>query len=452
MDDLTQGFESSFNKEACYKKLAQMGYEYGHYFQGLENVWMSEDVIVSKIKIEEDLYDKQEVCFFHPSLIDACFQTFITSEFLMDKEQGEIRLPVSVGKVRLLKNNEKEIWVVADIKENCKKNLRGSIKIYNNQGQAIGEIRDFQAMALDQVASNVPDNRVDAMLYDITWEELEPMGDNDEIAVGNNDLVVLFEDDNKLSEEVAKIYKDKGYACLMIRHGDKLSIDEKKQILFTYLEMIKKALMEVFDLYFNVKKYKCKDILHLDNTGYVDNKDCTMEDLENTKQKTYSLVVLADTILESGIKSKLTIITRGSQRVGLEENINPLVAPAWGLGRVLYQQELTENFGYLIDLSLESKSIQDDAQMIYNSLSTNSRVEKELVIRQNATYIPKLGITERIRKSAPLNFKKGWASHNNRSFWSSRSISSKKKWLHMGQLSLFWLGEVRCQKEMNGVI
>ncbi|MEU3957869.1 KR domain-containing protein, partial [Streptomyces achromogenes] len=51
--------------------------------------------------------------------------------------------------------------------------------------------------------------------------------------------------------------------------------------------------------------------------------------------------------------ARLFIVTRGSQAVSPGDPVEPLGAPAWGVGRVLWQQELTGQRGRLIDLALE---------------------------------------------------------------------------------------------------
>ncbi|WDV44634.1 amino acid adenylation domain-containing protein [Clostridiaceae bacterium M8S5] len=430
ISSLTKNMTQSFDKEECYNKLNSMGYEYGYYFQGIEKIWLSEEKIISKICINDELYNEEE-SYFHPTITDACFQTFVTTEFLRDEsETGEIRLPVSIEKIRLTNGYKGEIWVVADIKENTAKNLVGSIYIYNNKGEAIGEIKNFSAKALDQVSSNVSLNRVDTMLYDLKWEEKEFEKNEQEISVNKNELWVVFGDGGGLADEISNILSDKGYGYLNIRYADTLKIDED----LNYIEIPrndKKALNNIFDLYFKQKNYKCKKILHLENTNLPDLDNCTIDDIEKAKtESSYSIIQIANLIVEYGIKGKLTIITRGSQRIGFESNMHPLAAPAWGLGRVLYQQELTENFDYLIDLDLEEELAKNDAKNVFEIVTMDKTDDKEIVVRNDSRYIPKLMLTDSVKKPIPLSFNKDGIHIITGAFGALGKLVSKKMALH----------------------
>ncbi|MCY9785316.1 amino acid adenylation domain-containing protein [Nocardiopsis sp. EMB25] len=64
----------------------------------------------------------------------------------------------------------------------------------------------------------------------------------------------------------------------------------------------------------------------------------------------YSLVALAQALRGHGVGGALHVVTRRAQGVLPGEEVEPLGAPAWGVGRVLWQQELTDRRGTLLDL------------------------------------------------------------------------------------------------------
>ncbi|MGC4068674.1 MAG: hypothetical protein QM784_29290 [Polyangiaceae bacterium] len=50
--------------------------------------------------------------------------------------------------------------------------------------------------------------------------------------------------------------------------------------------------------------------------------------------------------------------------------MNPAAAPVWGIGRVLWYQELEENRGKLIDLDVASSDTEKEAERIFEELDS----------------------------------------------------------------------------------
>ncbi|WP_398994538.1 KR domain-containing protein [Streptomyces sp. CBG31] len=117
----------------------------------------------------------------------------------------------------------------------------------------------------------------------------------------------------------------------------------------------------------------------------------------------YSLIALARTLLARGGSGRLHIVTRGAQPVLPDEPVEPLGAPAWGVGRVLRHQELTDHPGKLIDLDPERRPGPEGAMAEAEALLREALAddEQEIALRAGVRRTSRLRPAEGLTRPLP---------------------------------------------------
>ncbi len=136
----------------------------------------------------------------------------------------------------------------------------------------------------------------------------------------------------------------------------------------------------------------------------------------------YSLIALAQLLLSEQSGSRLHIVTRGTQAVAAGDAVEPLGAPAWGIGRVLWYQELVAHRGKLIDLdpahrddahrdsAHRDNELRDDAatrraeaEALLREVSVND--EDEIALRGSCRYTSRLKPAAGLTRPLPLRLR-----------------------------------------------
>ncbi|MFL4904183.1 amino acid adenylation domain-containing protein [Streptomyces sp. MMS24-I2-30] len=121
----------------------------------------------------------------------------------------------------------------------------------------------------------------------------------------------------------------------------------------------------------------------------------------------YSLIALAQTLPSALPGGRLHIVTRGAQAVVPGDPVEPLSAPAWGIGRVLWQQELTAHRGKLIDLDPASASCEADAEALLREVTAaGGTADDEIALRAGHRYTSRLTpVAGRLTRPLPLRLR-----------------------------------------------
>ena len=96
------------------------------------------------------------------------------------------------------------------------------------------------------------------------------------------------------------------------------------------------------------------------------------------------------------------VATRNAQAVQQDDLAQPLAAAIWGVGRVLWYQELIDNHGTLVDLG-SSGNPAEDAQQIIFELSAQG--ETEVAWRQGQRHYCRLRPAQNLTRPLPLRLR-----------------------------------------------
>ncbi|MEV8624391.1 amino acid adenylation domain-containing protein [Streptomyces sp. NPDC051079] len=343
--------ERRLDRAACYGELAALGYQYGPAFQAIDEVWTGPGEALALIRPTPGIGADAAGCHAHPVLLDACFQTMLTALSPHGGRAGGIRLPVAIQELRLDPVGDRPLWAHATVTEQNGEELVGDLALYAEDGTPLGRITGFRAAAVDRVASAVRLGTIDGWLAEVGWEELaspEPVRPEGEVSGGPSGTrapdLLLFADTGGLADRLADRVRGRGGRCRLVRPGRRYEHGE----LFT---TVRPDSADDLRRLFADLDPSVRTVVHLWNLDLPPMDTVAAEDLAGIGTLgAFSLVPLAQVLPEARPDGRLHIVTRGAQAVRPGDPVEPFGAPAWGIGRVLWQQELIGHSGKLIDL------------------------------------------------------------------------------------------------------
>ncbi len=151
-----------------YGKLETRGLDFGPSLRGVQQIWRREGESLGKIQLPDEIAHEAEIYSIHPALLDACLQVLNAA---VPTTMTDTYLPMSLGQFNLYAHPETELWSHA-ILQNAEKTsgdtLKGTVRIFNNEGKLIGEMTDLTMRRANVGASR--HEKLDDWLYTIQWQ------------------------------------------------------------------------------------------------------------------------------------------------------------------------------------------------------------------------------------------------------------------------------------------
>jgi hybrid polyketide synthase/nonribosomal peptide synthetase FtdB len=394
--------ERRLDGPGCYAALAELGYHYGPAFQRIEEVWIGPGEALARIGPVDDAGSHH----FHPVLLDACFQSLLTPQLLAgdaDPPGTGIRLPLSIEEVRLDPAGDRPLWAHATVSRRDGDELVGDIAVYADDGTSLGRVTGFRAANVEKVPAAVGLSTIDHWLADLTWvDSPHDASEGDGEAMAGRDWLV-FADGRGVADELAALVTARGGRCHLVRPGRGYRMGPGRRDSTVVpgsaadLGRLFTELGGPFDA-----------IVHLWNLDLPPIAATTRAEFErHASAGTYSLIALAQALPSAQPGGRLHIVTRGTQAVGAGDAVEPLGAPAWGVGRVLWYQELTDHRGKLIDLDPDggddAEARRAEAEALLREISCDD--EDEIALRGARRHTSRLTPATGLTRPLPLRLR-----------------------------------------------
>ncbi|MEU2130471.1 amino acid adenylation domain-containing protein [Streptomyces sp. NPDC018352] len=425
--------------EDCYAELAALGYHYGPAFRAIDEVWIGSGEVLARLRPPAVIGDDAAAHHIHPVLLDACFQSLLTTQLLEAEGTGAvaggperrttgIRLPLSIDELRLAPVGDRPIWVHATVTRDGADELVGDLAVYADSGEPLGGVNGFRAADVEKASTTVGIGTIDSWLAETVWIDspLDPA--TDEAGQGavtgaegrpteptGGDWLV-FADSQGVGDALSALLAARGERCHLVRPGDAYRRGGEGDGFTvvpgsaTDLERLFTDLGEGGDGEHSGgagDAGSVGSIVHLWNLDLPALAQASPQDLVRTSTAgAYSLIALARTLLRRGKAGRLHIVTRGAQHVEPGETVEPMGAPAWGVGRVLRHQELTSHPGKLIDLGPRvpgDEECRAEARALLRELLTDD--EEEIALRGSARRTSRVRRAEQLTHPLPLRLR-----------------------------------------------
>ncbi|MFJ6139194.1 amino acid adenylation domain-containing protein [Kitasatospora sp. NPDC092286] len=335
----------------CYTGLAALGYHYGPAFRGIAEVWIGPGEALALVRPTAAIAGQGGGHHVHPVLMDAFFQTLLTPQLLTVGPAGTgIKLPLSIEEVRLDAVGEQPLWVHATVTRDSGDEIVGDIAVYDGNGAPLGGVGGFRAADVEKASTAVGLATIDGWLAEPAWTPLADEPDHADLLAEHPDHWLLFADAGGVADELAARITARGGSCHLVRAGTGYhrSADGHESTVEPG------SAADLGRLLADRRAGGAPDpaaVVHLwnlDRPVLADADHATVAG--HTAAGAYSLITLAALLPAELPGSRLHIVTRAAQATTPGEPVEPLGAPAWGIGRVLRHQELPGHPGKLIDL------------------------------------------------------------------------------------------------------
>ncbi|MFH8478752.1 amino acid adenylation domain-containing protein [Streptomyces sp. NPDC018055] len=394
----------------CYTALAGLGYHYGPAFRAIEEVWIGAGEVLARIRPPEGADAAGH--HLHPVLLDACFQALLTPQLLRDPAPGAgLRLPLSLDEVALEPVGDQPIWVHATVRPADADTTLGDIALYADDGTPLGRIEGFRAADVEKAATAVARTTIDSWLAETAWAERPELGEEDplapEVIAARDHGWLVLADTQGVADAFSTLAAARGERCHLVRRGEAYAgagPDGSYTVNPGSAADLERLLA---DLDRDGEPFRGA-VLHLWNLDRPALAACDRQTVrDHAGPGSYSLIALARTLLARGIGGRLHIVTRGAQPVLPDEPVEPLGAPAWGIGRVLRHQELTDHPGKLIDLDPERRPGPEgalaEAEALLREVLADD--EEEIALREGVRRASRLRPAEGLTRPLPLRLR-----------------------------------------------
>ncbi|MER5770869.1 amino acid adenylation domain-containing protein [Streptomyces sp. NPDC001985] len=410
----------------CYAELAALGYRYGPAFQAIEEVWIGPGEALARLRPPAAIGDDAAGHHLHPALLDACFQSLLTPQLLDTEEDGGhgaggaagtgIRLPLAIDEVSVDPVGDRPLWAHATVTRATGDELVGDIALHTEDGTAIGRIGGFRAADVERAATSVGRGTIDSWLTETVWTETPPAPGDDGEPAGPGDDWLILADTRGTGDALAALVAARGIRCHLVRpgaayraRGYEAGPAAPSGGEFTVVPGSSDHLERLFADLGAGGTTSFGAVVHLWNLDLPGIADAPAAELGvHSATAAYSLIALARALLSSGVRGRLHVVTRGAQPVTPGEDVAPLGAPAWGVGRVLWHQELTDHRGKLIDLDPgepagSGDAPTDRAHQLLREILTDD--EEEIALRGGHRLTSRMRRAEGLTRPLPLRLR-----------------------------------------------
>lgn len=375
-----------------YSLLKENGFDYQEHFQTITNLkWTEEEVLVD-LELNEKTQDFDFTV--HPSLLDGAFQAFIAMNIPLEgeelpEEKEDIRLPVGIDKIMVFDKLPKKLIARAVRTYDGPEMTKGSIYLYGDNSELYAVIEGFTVKTLIHEHGNVPQSILDSWLYSFDWKETSNLQLNNEADLSGNWITL---GDSEIIQNLSKDLKNRGFDIFNISLKEFSLHNTEDDLYDLFLRTIGEKEIDGI-IYGNL----------LDDTSFSDMTEVNIK--EYSTEKLFGLIMLVKVLARLGARFPLWILTKNSQAVLNDDNLDGLIqSSAWGIGRVIGNQEHVPFWGGLIDIDNKNSS---HLQIINELFSTDN--EDQISYRNGKRYIARLSRHSQLSYPLPYSLTKNSA-------------------------------------------
>lgn len=382
-----------YKKSEIYKNFHELGFGYYEHFTALSEIWVSEKETFAHIDMPNVIQEEYDVFAIHPGILDACFQTVIAIGFV--KEESKLRLPVEVEEFSLYGALEEHMKIHCTVCENSESQMKSNIILFGSDGNCIAHIKGFIVRDLEGAEKKPEVQTIDKWLYEYNWQPKELTGIRKSLDKG---LWIVLHDQKEVADTFCRMLQAEGEQIVSVKFGGNYSVNMQEGNI-----TVREDSEE--DMYNMLKECSITNTIH----GIIDflNIDLAENNLIDSKriytvgsQSIYPFIYLVRGLSKLGVnKTKIYTVTCDAQKVFSYEESQILQRPAWGVARLLRNQENTAYWGGVADL--QSSAIDKSLAMFIQDLLAGDE-EDQLAYRDNLRYVGRLNPINNLTKPFPL--------------------------------------------------
>ncbi len=325
LDEIKERCQKTINPKNLYTQLHNRGLQYGPYFRGIRSLWQHQEEVLAQIDGNEILKTADDCYHFHPTLLDACFQSLIVilNDGVDTTDDTTAYVPVHIRQIRFHSSPGVHFWSYGRLTKRTQKNIEGDLTICDDNGNILVEIRGLCCQALSKKQTDGIE-QLEQWTYDFVWEKVEA-----ETTTHRLGRWLLFSDQGGVAERLAEQLHAAGVEEV-IKVSSGIIFQQENTALFQIRHDSKEDMQKLLDKLAKENGY--------DGVAYLWGLDASTEDRDPTGTAAsiaYLHLLQALEKAEWSTSPRLFIITSGVQQVHPNERVAALAqAPLVGLGRV----------------------------------------------------------------------------------------------------------------------
>ncbi len=155
-----------------YDLLRERGLEYRGAFRSIQSAWGGPEEAVGRIRLPDAGSTAQTAYCVHPAMLDCALQMLILAHKSGSAmETGSGFLPASAERVDWFGAVGTAHWAHAEVRQATASGLQGDVRILDDQGEVLLEIRGIRAVRVSATAEHGP---TPLCLHEIHWQEKPP--------------------------------------------------------------------------------------------------------------------------------------------------------------------------------------------------------------------------------------------------------------------------------------
>ncbi|RME50902.1 MAG: SDR family NAD(P)-dependent oxidoreductase [Deltaproteobacteria bacterium] len=376
--------------EAFYDLMAKRGAGYGPAFQGVREIRRGTGEIFGRIEIPKRLRFQAKSYVIHPTLLDAAFQLLGAMEMDREGASSQTFVPVALRSLRLHAPIGPEHYGYVRYKEGASEKadaVEGDLFLLDAEGRVVLEATGFRAQRLEPEGATA-ESETESWLFELVWREspLPETTPNEEAETTGKWLLLSDETLGKTlaarlearGEEVVTLFPRTSFSRI---EPDVYTVDPADR------EHLEQALSDAFP-----QGEACRGVLYLWNLAIDTPAEATPEMLDRAKDLgTIGLVHLIQAIDEMKWRQepRFWIVTEAAQAVTGEEEVRPLQAALWGMGRTL-AHEHPELACTRIDLSADRGP--EEIDLLLREIDA-AGAEDQIAFRDGRRFVERLART-----------------------------------------------------------
>ena len=369
LEQLKVSLSGSISSDVHYQWMSARGLDYGPYFQGVGELWLNSDrsKVLAKIEGHKGLVTSKDQYLLHPTLLDACFQTLLTT---LDEDDENIYVPVHIDRVQFYSSPEQTFWCLGSIKQSETGMIAGDLTLCDTHGAVLVDIRGVRAKALTN-NTDILEN-AHQWTYQFDWEQAE-LPDTFE----KPERVLLFKDEGETGRQLVDQLVGKGaQAIVTVKAADAFYCDSAMNY------RIRPGHQE--DMQQLIAACNGSDFSHIIYLWPLNAKSQQQSITDSTDLATCLYLIQALTQFQSDNPPCVIVVTQGAQAVSANESITSLdQTPLHGLIRVAMNENPELSYR-LVDLGPElTPSL---SQRLVDECLTDDG-DEEVVLRDSGRFV-----------------------------------------------------------------
>ena len=371
LDEIKSRLPETDTPETFYRKLNDMGLNYGPAFRCIAQLHFSETEVLTHLQVQGDVRGYN----IPPTLLDAALHSLAVG--LLKSADDHLFLPVGMGRIKSFAAIESEAWCYATWKQNEGKIRTADVTLISTAGEVLLKIDDLKVQQVSLAAMRQMSGiGAERLVYDLQWKPTRLSATKLE----SKKWLVAYSNESNFAGQLQEKLVEQGHQITKVNLAEPFT---EKESWTEYFSSISENTSEPpFD-------------------GVVWLVDQPTSSEKTFDSNTRSIVAFTQAMIDQQwrrLPCGIQFVTHDAIAIDETENVQPNQTQIWGLGRVIgaEQPELRCRM-----LDLRSDQLDNERTLaVAVDVTISNTTDSQHVIRDGQLFAPRMKQTRLDRKKS----------------------------------------------------